>query len=253
MRPLIGMAMCLDDRGRWHPKRQTLHLDNAYARAVAGCGGVAVCLPVQEDAESLASRVDGLLLPGGGDFVPDRSRSYPPEVCFASLSAEQLDFERRLLELALERGMPVLGICYGMQLMALRRGGSLHYDIATDVPEAGLHALPEPDGRHGLAIEPGTRLARILGDAPGSVNSRHHQAVSDTGDGLRVSARAADGLVEAIEEETGPFHVGVQWHPEDLDGAHRERLFGAFVAACAAGRGSSAKTRRGTRRSDAPE
>ena len=234
MRPLIGIPPCLDVRGRWHPERDTQYLDAAYARAVAQAGGVAVLLPAQDDAAGLAGRIDGLLVPGGGDFAPPQP--YPASVAFDPVAPAQLDFDTRLLRAALARGLPLLGICYGMQLLALERGGSLLYDIPSDAPQAGPHQLPGAGDRHGLLVEPGSRLAALLGDAPATVNSRHHQAVREPGAGLRVAARAPDGLIEAIEGGDG-FCIGVQWHPEGLDGAHRERLFGAFVEACRRARG----------------
>jgi gamma-glutamyl-gamma-aminobutyrate hydrolase PuuD len=233
MRPLIGIPPCLDEVGRWRSGREYQYVDAAYARAVEAAGGTPVYLPLQEDAAALVDRLDGLLIPGGDDLLPERP--YPPEVVFDPTPERQLAFDRALLAAALERRVPVLAICYGMQLLALARGGTLHYDVATDVPEAGPHRLSGRDGRHGLRITPGSRLASILGQDPGPVNSRHHQAVAEPGAGARVCAVAEDGLVEAIELEGEPFAIGVQWHPETLDGAHRERLFGAFSLACREG------------------
>lgn len=230
MRPLIGIPPVHADRGRLSPGRATLTLDLRYARAVEAAGATPVCLPLQQDASALVDRLDGLLVPGGGDFVP--ARSYPSGVEFDATSREQLDFDGRVLARALERGIPVLGVCYGMQLLAIHHGGSLHYDIATDLPAAGAHRLPEPGGRHGLRIDPGTRLAEILDGDAGAVNSRHHQAVALPGAGLRICARAEDGVCEALERVAGPFCIGVQWHPERMEASHRERLFGAFVRAC---------------------
>ena len=230
MRPLIGIPPVYDDRGRLSPGRATLTLDVRYARAVESMGAMPVCLPLQQDAASLVDRLDGLLVPGGGDFVPDRS--YPLGVEFDATSRDQLDFDGRVLAHALERGIPVLGVCYGMQLLAIHHGGSLHYDLATDLPGAGAHRLPEPAGRHALRIDPGTRLAEILAGDGDAVNSRHHQAVALAGAGLRVCARAEDGVIEAVERVGGPFCIGVQWHPERMEARHRERLFGAFVRAC---------------------
>jgi putative glutamine amidotransferase len=230
VRPLIGIPPVHADRGELSPGRATLTLDLRYARAVDALGAAPVCLPLQQDAAALVDHLDGLLIPGGGDFVPERS--YPPGVEFDATSREQLEFDGRVLARALERGIPVLGICYGMQLLALHHGGSLHYDIATDLPGAGAHRLPETGERHALRFEPGTRLAGILAGDGSGVNSRHHQAVAEPGRGLRVCARADDGVIEAIERVDGPFCIGVQWHPERMDRSHLERLFGAFVGAC---------------------
>jgi putative glutamine amidotransferase len=229
MRPLIGIPQCLDDRGRWRPGRDTHYLDCAYAKAVDAAGGTPVHVPIQSDANALMSRIDGLLLPGGGDFLPQQD--YPEGVRFDAVSAAQIDFDSHLLAAALDRGSPVLAICYGMQLLALHCGGTLHYHIPTDVPGAANHRLQERDGRHAIDVAAGSRLAEILGMSPGPVNSRHHQGVAETG-GLRTAARAGDGVVEAVEAEEAAFCIGVQWHPETLEGPHRDRLFAAFVAAC---------------------
>jgi putative glutamine amidotransferase len=232
MRPLIGIPLCLDERGRWHPDREYAYLDASYAAALASAGAAPVLLPLQGEVSALTDRLGGLLLPGGDDFLPPRA--YPPQVRFEAVSERQRAFDEALLADALARGLPVLAICYGMQLLALHRGGTLVYDVPTDRPQAAPHRLPEPDGRHGLAVEPGSRLARLLGDAAGPVNSSHHQAVAEPGRGLRACARADDGLIEAIEAEDGGFCLGVQWHPERMPPAHRERLFGGFVEACRA-------------------
>ena len=230
MRPLIGIPPCLDAGGRGKPGREIQYADAAYARAVAAAGGLPVYLGLGASPESLAARLDGLLVPGGDDFLP--ATPYPASVRFHPVSEPQLAFDRDVLAAALERRRPVLGICYGMQLLALHHGGTLHYDIATDVPGALGHIAGEGDLRHALRVEPGSRLAEVLGDAGREVNSRHHQAVADPGSGLQVCARAGDGLVEAIERADLPFCLGVQWHPERMESPHRERLFQAFVAAC---------------------
>jgi len=230
MRPLIGISQCLDERGRWHPTREYAYLDTSYAGALAQSGATPILLPLQEAVDALAGRLDGLLIPGGDDFPPPRP--YPPEIRFEAIPSRQLAFDQALLAAARARRLPVLAICYGMQLLALQGGGKLVYDIPSDLPHAGPHRLPEPGGRHGLVVERGSRLAHLLGDAPGPVNSQHHQGVAEVGQGQRVCARADDGLIEAIESQDVEFCIGVQWHPERMPGPHRERLFSGFVEAC---------------------
>jgi putative glutamine amidotransferase len=229
MRPLIGIPPCLDEQGRWRPEREYHYADAAYASAVEQAGGAPVYLPHQRDAAALVERIDGLLLPGGGDFAPDRR--YPASVSFDLVPERQLAFDRALLAAALERDRPVLGICYGMQLLAVHCGGALHFDLPTDVPGAGEHRLPDPRARHAIRVEVTSQLRKALGADEVPVNSRHHQAVAEAGR-ARVTARSADGIVEAVELPGARFALGVQWHPESLDAAARAPLFEAFVRAC---------------------
>ena|SRR2546422_8309291 len=229
MRPLIGIPPCLDERGRWRAAREYHYADAAYARAVAEAGGVPVYLPEQAEVAALAERIDGLLLPGGGDFAPDRA--YPAGVRFDLVPERQLAFDRALLAATLERDRPVLGICYGMQLLAIHCGGALYFDVATDLPGAGEHRFSDPGARHEIRVEGASGLRSVLGADELPVNSRHHQAVADAGR-ARVTARSADGIAEALELPGARFALGVQWHPESLDARHRDQLFGALVRAC---------------------
>lgn len=231
MAPVVGISQSLDERGRWRPGRDYLYIDRAYASAVEAAGGIALHLPPRADALPLIERIDALVLPGGDDFLPSPgSSAYPDDVAFDATPEAQLEFDRQLLAGALDRGIPVLGICYGMQLLALHHGGRLHLHLPIDLPEADDHGLPEVTGRHPLAVAPGSRLEGILGGIA-SVNSLHHQAVATPGEGLVVSAQSPDGVVEAIEHPGKAFILGVQWHPEKLEGEARIALFRALVEA----------------------
>lgn len=221
MTPRIALPLCLDDRGRWRAGRDYHYVDAAYARALSEAGATPVYLP--EGSTPSLDGIDGLLLPGGDDLLPAPPAEPPPGLDPAP--ARQVEFDRALLAQALDRGLPVLAICYGMQLLALERGGTLVYWLDG-------HKLDEDKGRHAVDVDADSALAGIVGATRLDVNSLHHQGVETPGSGMRVCARAADGVVEAIES-TGPgFCLGVQWHPEKLDAASTRAIFGAFVRAC---------------------
>jgi putative glutamine amidotransferase len=194
------------------------------------------------------ARCDGLVLSGGADFDPALyGESARPEV--ARLHVRRERFDLALCRTALERRLPTLGICGGMQALAVAAGGRLCQDIPALVPGAARHA-PEPGGsgdvHHAIALAPGSRLAAVLGGTAITVNSHHHQAVVEPGRGFTVVAHCpTDGVAEAME---GPgFCLGVQWHPERLAAPAGARpLFAALVAEAArrvAGGAASTGTR----------
>ena len=235
MRVLIGIPVSVDALGRWRPGHRYHYLEESYAKLVERSGAIPVYLPPQRDPSQVLDQVDGLLLPGGDDLLPSEQHpGYPDEVGFNPVSRLQLEFDEALLREALSRDVPVLGICYGMQLIALAHDGHLHYDIGSDLPAADSHQLTELE-THALEVEPGTLIGELFGPRPLNVNSHHHQAVAEPGNGLVVSARAPDGVVEAIERPAGSFCVGVQWHPERVLGRDTQSLIDSFVEACRKG------------------
>jgi putative glutamine amidotransferase len=229
-KPLIGIG---GDVFVQQGERDRAFVYTTYTEALRNAGAVAVIIPPQpENAAALVEELDGILLAGGEDCDP---AAYGEE---RRSEAEPMDPRRQSNDLSLaraarQRGIPTLGICLGVQMMNVAAGGSLIQDIASEVETEIDHASePSDRHRHDVIVESGTKLSSILRDREFNVNSSHHQAIRNVGDGLRVTAHAPDGIVEGLEDPQHPFYVGVQWHPEDMpDESSAKKLFGAFVDA----------------------
>jgi putative glutamine amidotransferase len=212
--PVIGLTTYREDAA-WGVWQQTADvLPHAYALAVEATGAVPVLLPPVTQvgaADTLVARLDGLVISGGADVDPDRYGAEPhPQT--SNWRPDRDAWEVALLDAATGVGMPVLGVCRGMQLMAVHAGGHLHQHTP-DVVDHEEHS-PGGDvfGEIEVATVPGTRLAALVGDRL-TVSCRHHQSV-DRFPGYVAAAHAADGTLEAMEEPGDRFCVAVQWHPE---------------------------------------
>ncbi len=191
-----------------------------YVDAVVRAGGAPLVIPRHTDPEAvraIVALVDGVLFTGGGDVC---SLAYGKEP-HPSLTLQ--DPARDVAEIAaataaLERGVPILGICRGIQLLNVALGGTLVQDVPSQVDGALQHYTHSlaPIAVHTIDIEAGTLLERLLGASTAPVNSYHHQAVDDLGDGLRVNARARDGVIEGVEAADGRPLLALQYHPEEL-------------------------------------
>ena len=238
-RPVIGVTSYgCDANGR-------LFVPGDYLTAVRLAGGIPVVLVADGPPPGeILERIDGIVLVGGGDVDPVHYGAEPhPTV--SGVDPGRDAFELELTRLAIERGIPLLGICRGAQVMNVALGGDLVQHIPERYGDTVPHAPPRPASRravHPVDLVPGSRLHRIYGADRIQVRSRHHQSVDRPAPGLAVTARAADGVVEAVEwtDPAHPFAVGVQWHPEDGIGEeddavarpHRH-LFRAFIEAAA--------------------
>jgi len=212
--------------------RERVALNIAYVRALIGAGLVPVLIPPVLDADAACAtldRVQGLLLTGGEDVEPARYGAAPhPKL-------GETDAARDIMELALiagaeRRGLPVLAICRGIQIVNVALGGTLYQDLGSE--RAGPVDHTDTHTRHVLRIEPNTLMHRALGTTATTVNSRHHQAIRELAPALRATAWADDGVIEGAErkDRDAPWTLAVQWHPEDdMEGA----LFRGFAQAIA--------------------
>ncbi|MEY9963806.1 putative glutamine amidotransferase [Streptacidiphilus sp. MAP12-16] len=236
-RPLIGVTTYLNPAswGIWAGQQAAL-LPVEYPALIQAAGGIAAMLPPDNSPEDLSvaadlvSRLDGLVISGGPDVDPARygserhPRTDPP-------ATERDAWELALIAAALRKGLPLLCICRGMQLLNVVCGGDLVQHLPDQTGHDGHAPTPGAYASHLVTPVPGTRLAALLGEAELDVPTYHHQAVGRLGDGLTASAYAPDGTVEAVEFPTG-FTLAVQWHPEQ--GADL-RLAQALVRAAATG------------------
>ena len=235
MRPLIGITTSTVSTewrqcaaGEWHALRRD------YADLVAAAGGTPVLLPAVSSpaASELLARLDGLVLSGGGDVHPRRYGESPaPKL--GPVDEVRDEFELTLAREALARERPVLGICRGLQVLVVAAGGALWQDLPSQAPNSRSHGNAGQPVEHPVTLEPGSRLALLIGQTELTVSSSHHQAPRTIGGGLVAVGWSSDGVVEAVEHPDRPYALGVQWHPERGWRAHPEqvRLIAGLVAA----------------------
>ena len=252
-KPLIGIGTDVLVRPG---ERDRAFVYTTYTESLRRAGAIPVLIPPQpENAADIVNELDGVILAGGFDCHP---AIYGDEM---HPTTEVMDERRQENDLALARlarqhNIPTLGICLGLQMMNVAAGGTLVQDINSQLETEIVHESdPSQRVRHDVMIEPGTRLGGIVAARRLNVNSSHHQAIREVGEGLRVTAQAPDGIIEGVEDPRHPFYVGVQWHPEDMAGEDAAAaIFGAFVEAArrhaAAKQGAAGLSPAGVRRSE---
>lgn len=220
-KPLIGISTSLIiDQGGMFPGYERVYVNKDYVDSVTKNGGVPVMIPfnVEKDVlEQLMTTLDGLIISGGHDVYPLNYGEQPSQK-LGDVFPERDEYEYFLLEKAKERNIPVLGICRGLQIINTYEGGTLYQDLSYIPGEILKHSQNQrPELKtHSVDFEAGSILSQVFGGEEFLVNSFHHQVLKDVAKDYKVTARAKDGVVEAIEHQNYPFLVGVQWHPEML-------------------------------------
>jgi putative glutamine amidotransferase len=225
MRPIIGITTYVEPAswGVWHHLETTL-VPHAYVAAVTIAGGRAVLLPPDDLDADILARLDGLVLSGGADLGADLYGAEPEPL--TDTRPDRDTAEMLLARAALAADLPILGVCRGMQVLAVAAGGRLHQHLPDVLGHEKHRPAPGVYGMHEAKFTPGSRIASLMGDDV-EINCYHHQGVADPGT-LTVTGHADDGLPEAVEDPRRRFVLGVQWHPEVV---RDKRLFGALITA----------------------
>ncbi len=241
MRPVIGITCSLTvsaiNGSMYTLERNTIARD--YARAIEYVGGAPLLLPHVEDSaciDQYMGMLDGLVLSGGGDIDP-LLFGQEPHQNIGSIDRVRDEMEIQLTQKALDQDLPIFAICRGIQMLNVAADGTVYQDIASEMSQPTLRHSQAGAGwyaSHTIDILSDSRLHQIIGSTTARVNSFHHQAVRDVGEGFTVTAKATDGVIEAIEDPTHRFALGVQCHPEMMWKRHPEslNLFTAFLKAC---------------------
>ena len=205
-----------------------------YYDSILRAGGIPVVVPPMEDEDDINSvldKLDGFVMIGGADLDPRRD-GFMLHPTVRPMDRRRESFDRRVMQLIIERRIPVFGIGVGMQLLNVTKGGNLFLHIPEDLPTAIPHRDPQDPGhRHSLEIEADSLMERVYGDGEIRVSSRHHMAIDEVAPGFRVTARCPDGVVEAIESDNPEWiAIGTQFHPEnEAASALDVRVFEEFL------------------------
>jgi putative glutamine amidotransferase len=228
-KPVVGITTYLTPAawGAW--QQDAALVPAAYVRAVVGAGGAPLLVPPGAPVKETLEVVDGLVFSGGSDLDPSLYGA-PAHDETAGVVRERDEFELSLMEAALAADVPLLAICRGSQVLNVARGGGIQQHLPEVVGHSGHRETAGAFSSHDVAVSDGTRLSSIVGEAV-DVKSHHHQGYASLGEGLVPSAAAPDGTVEALEDPSRRFALGVLWHPEEGDDL---ALFEALVAEAAA-------------------
>lgn len=228
-RPVVGITTYLT-RAAWGAwDLETALVPASYVRSVAAAGGAPLLVPPGAPVDETLAVVDGLIFSGGSDLDPGLYGA-AAHAETAGVVRERDEFELELMRAALERDVPLLAICRGSQVLNIARGGGLEQHLPDVVGHSGHRETPGVFADHDVSVLGGTRLASIVGESV-DVKSHHHQGYGEVGAGLVEAARAPDGTLEALEDPTRRFALGVLWHPEE---GKDLALFEALVAEAAA-------------------
>lgn len=240
MKPVIGITPDFNagDRKEMGGREATYFLHARYLQAIEDAGGLPLILPLAaapSNRRKLLTQLHGLVLTGSGPDLPPSLYGERRRYDFRVMSRQRADFEVALARFALRAGVPMLGICGGMQSLNVALGGTLFQDISSQLSTSLRHRQSAPAVKlsHWIRVAPQSLLQRILRRDKIRVNSSHHQSVKQVAPSLAVSAVAPDGVIEAIESQRHPFLLGVQWHPEFLyrHDTLARRIFSSFVKA----------------------
>ena len=232
-KPIIGIVLDLTQDGEKYSysRKPWYALRADYSNMVEKAGGLPVLLPYIEDIQSQMDMIDGLLIPGCDEDINPKFYGQEIKSSKVKTNDRRASYELRLTEEALKRNMPIFGICNGLQIINVFLGGTLIQHIPdfhkSDINYEQDHPKCAPT--HDIIIEDNTLLSELSGNKIVKVNTTHHQAIDQIGNGLIVSARAPDGIIEAIESKDYKFLVGVQWHSEYYNSDLDKNLFKRFI------------------------
>lgn len=243
-KPLIGITCNYDQQDGWGASTGLIvsgqdgsYVASDYVYALEKAGATPVLIPQCADFESLKpllELLDGVLVSGGHDVGPEHYNAFPKGYC-GKISPRRDAQDLAVARYALKSGLPLLGICRGVQILNVAAGGTLYQDLEKEGNFENHFGDKYPRNYpwHSISLAEGSALKKIFGKETLKVNSFHHQAVRDTVPGVKTAAVSSDGVIEAIEVGDHKFAVGVQWHPEMMfDSEEQMRLFRAFVEAC---------------------